>query len=121
MTLKNFTVMNRRLEEERRKQYCGTASLRLTSLQYQEKKAHVDAMKALFRQEHGCRKEDSRHHVKALINPQDLEVAMVHSSVSCEMLMEDTLYLDSMSCPATLSCLPNWSRYKNPTVPGILW
>ncbi|KAK0761653.1 hypothetical protein N5P37_005635, partial [Trichoderma harzianum] len=103
---------NRRLEEERRKQYCGTASLRLTSLQYQVKPAHLDAMTSMFRQEHGCRKEDNRHHVKALISQQDLEAAMVNSAVSREMLMADTLPYPELEFPVDfqIECIEGHDR-----------
>ena len=90
MAVENFTTVNRRIEEERRTKYCGTASIRIASLKYRDpahdgvtgpKNNHVDAMKRMFRQERGCRKEDSRHHVKALIPQQALEAAVARASI----------------------------------------
>lgn len=110
MTLRDFTIVNDRLEEERRKQYCGTASLCLTSLQYQEK--DPQAMKTIFRQEGGCRKEDHRHHARALIRQEDLEAAMLRSSVSREMLMADALPYPELEFPpgVKIKCIEGHDR-----------
>ncbi|KAL7940674.1 hypothetical protein V8C42DRAFT_336844 [Trichoderma barbatum] len=111
MILQNFTAVNRRLEEERRKQYCGTASLQLASLQY-EKKPHADTMKKIFRQERGCRKEDNRHHAKALISQQDLQAAMLRSSVRSEMLMANALPYPELEFPPDfkIECIEGHDR-----------
>lgn len=116
MIAQNFTIVNRRLEEERRKKYCGTASLRLTSLQYREcagpKSLHVDAMQRVFRQEHGCRKEDNRHHVKALISQQVLEAAVICASIPSERLMADTLPYPELEFPPgiKIECIEGHDR-----------
>lgn len=108
--MQEFAIVSRRLEEERRKQYCGTASLCLTSLQYEEKSPQV--MKIIFLQERGCRKEDHRHHVRAIISRQDLEAALLSSSVSTEMLMADTLPYPELQFPSgfKIECIEGHDR-----------
>lgn len=121
MTAHTFTTVNRRIEEERRTKYCGTASLRLTSLRYRDPardgstctpSSGVEAIKRIFRQEHGCRKEDIRHHVKALIDPQVLEAAMTRASISVERLVGDTLPYPELELPlgVTVECVEGHDR-----------
>lgn len=118
MSIQYFRTVNRRIEEERRTKYCGTASLRLTSLQYQDqeykhnvspkiKKAHVDSITRMFDQEHGCRKEDERHHVKALISQQELEAAVLRASISSERLKADVVPYPELEFPThvNIECL----------------
>ncbi|KAM3474863.1 hypothetical protein MY5147_004063 [Beauveria neobassiana] len=52
---------------------------------------NIDAIERMFRQENGCRKEDSRHHAKAVISPQMLEAALRNAGISGEKLMSDAL------------------------------
>lgn len=100
MIAQSFEAVNRRIEEEKRAKFRGTASVRLSALQYRDPRRdygvggsthHVDAIERMFRQENGCRKEDNRHHVKALISPQMLEAAITQAGISRETLMSDTL------------------------------
>ncbi|KID94655.1 hypothetical protein MAJ_09375, partial [Metarhizium majus ARSEF 297] len=121
MAVENFTTVNRRIEEERRTKYCGTASIRITSLKYRDpahdwvtgpKNNHVDAMKRMFRQERGCRKEDSRHHVKALIPQQALEAAVARASIPSSGLMTDNLPYAELEFPTgfKIECLEGHDR-----------
>jgi hypothetical protein len=118
MSVENFTTVNRRIEEERRIKYRGTASLRLTSLRYQDqeykhnvnpktKKANVDKISRMFQQEHGCRKEDKRHHVKALISQQELEAAILRALIPSERLMANDVPYPELEFPpgVKIECL----------------
>ncbi len=117
-----FISVNRRIQDERRKKYCGTASLRITSLRYRDssraggniQKNHVDAIKRMFRQEHGCRKEDSRHHAKALISQQALEEAVKRASIPSGALMADALPYPELEFPHgfSLECLQGHDRLE---------
>ncbi|KID60053.1 hypothetical protein MBR_10470, partial [Metarhizium brunneum ARSEF 3297] len=121
MVVENFTTVNRRIEEERRAKYCGTASISIASLQYRDpaddgatgsKNNHVDAIKRMFRQERGCRKEDSRHHVKALIPQQVLEAAVARASIPSSSLMRDALPYPELEFPTgvKIECLEGHDR-----------
>ncbi|PMB67544.1 hypothetical protein BM221_007214 [Beauveria bassiana] len=95
----SFAAVNQRIEEEKRAKFCGTASLRLSALEYRNPRRdgaggstrNIDAIERMFRQENGCRKEDSRHHAKAVISPQMLEAALRNAGISGEKLMSDAL------------------------------
>ncbi|KAM3563318.1 hypothetical protein ARSEF4850_002385 [Beauveria asiatica] len=95
----SFEAVNQRIEEEKRAKFCGTASLRLSALEYRNPRRdgaggstrNIDAIERMFRQENGCRKEDSRHHAKAVISPQMLEAALLNAGISGEKLMSDAL------------------------------
>jgi hypothetical protein len=121
MAVQNFSTVNRRIEVERRTKYCGTASLRITSLQYRDSTRngvgsrtnhHIDAMKRMFRQERGCRKEDSRHHVKALVSQHVLEAALAHASIPSSNLMTDAVPFPELELPPAvrLECLDGHDR-----------
>lgn len=115
MSASSFTIVNRRLEEERRKKYCGTGSLRLTSLQYREYEHSADdvsAMERIFRQEQGCRKEDNRHHVKALISQQVLKAAIDSAEIPIERLIADDLPYPELEFPAgvKIECIEGHDR-----------
>ncbi|KAM3537313.1 hypothetical protein ARSEF1564_009766 [Beauveria bassiana] len=95
----SFKAVNQRIEEEKRAKFYGTASLRLSALEYRNPRRdgaggstrNIDAIERIFRQENGCRKEDSRHHAKAVISPQMLEAALRIAGISGEKLMSDAL------------------------------
>ncbi|KAM0742711.1 hypothetical protein ACQRIT_002888 [Beauveria bassiana] len=99
MMAPSFEAVNQRIEEEKRAKFCGTASLRLSALEYRNPRRdgaggstrNIDAIERMFRQENGCRKEDSRHHAKAVISPQMLEAALRNAGISGEKLMSDAL------------------------------
>lgn len=118
MSIQYFRTVNHRIEEERRKKYRGTASLRLASLQYRDqeykhnvdpktRKAHVENITRMFHQEHGCRKEDEHHHVKALISQQELEAALLRASISSERLMASAIPYPELEFPThvKMECL----------------
>jgi hypothetical protein len=99
MAVQNFATVYRRIEKERRTRYRGTVSLRISALQYRDsthedvadgKNCHVDALKRMFRQERGCRKEDSCHHVKGLVSQHSLEEAVARAAISSGDLMQGT-------------------------------
>lgn len=118
MSVETFTTVNRRIEEERRTKYYGTASLRLTSLRYEDqeykhnvdpktKKANVDNITRMFQQEHSCRKENKRHHVKALIGQQELKAAVLHASIPSERLIANDIPYPELEFPpdVKIECL----------------
>ena len=84
MARDNFVAVNRRFEDERRAKYCGTASLEVEALRFRSSKTvtlsrskNTESLKRMFREERGCRREDSRHHAKALISQHTLEVSTI--------------------------------------------
>ncbi|OAQ60878.1 hypothetical protein VFPPC_01919 [Pochonia chlamydosporia 170] len=66
----------------------------------------------MFRQERGCRKEDSRHHVKALIPQQVLEAAVARASIPSSSLMRDALPYPELEFPTgvKIECLEGHDR-----------
>ncbi|KJZ70775.1 hypothetical protein HIM_09825 [Hirsutella minnesotensis 3608] len=121
MATSQFMTVNRRIEDERRAKYCGTASIRVASLQFADpsqkrslssQSRQVDALKRVFRKEHGCRQEDSRHHVKAAISRQVLEAAAARASIPSGGLMADILPYPELEFPPEikLECLDGHDR-----------
>ena len=101
--------------------YCGTVSMRIASLRYQRhpqniyassKNQNVDAIKRMFRQEHGCRKEDSRHHVKALVSQHVLEDALARSTIPSGTPLADTFPYPELEFPpgVYIECLEGHDR-----------
>jgi hypothetical protein len=66
----------------------------------------------MFIQEQGCRKEDNRHHVKALISQQVLEAAMARASIPDGALMADIIPYPQLEFPpdVKLECLEGHDR-----------
>jgi hypothetical protein len=121
MDVKSFATVNRQIEEERRTKYCGTASIRIASLRYRDQvndkvvspnHRHVDALKRMFKQETGCRQEDSRHHAKALISQHVLEAAVACASITSRSLMADNLPYPELEFPpdVMIECLEGHDR-----------
>lgn len=110
---------SRRIEEERREKYRGTASIKLASLNFQDatrrSKAHeenAEAIKRIFEEERGCRQEDSRHHAKAIVSRQVLQAALKKSNVSQDDLLADRLPFPQLLLPGgiRLECIQGHDR-----------
>ena len=120
MAKNTFVEANRRLEDERRAKYCGTASIRVSSLQFRDRKRTesasqskiAESLKRIFREERGCRQEDVRHHAKAIISPQDLEAALAGTDLTAARLAADTLPYPRLDLPPSikLECVQGCDR-----------
>ncbi|KZL65378.1 hypothetical protein CT0861_10703 [Colletotrichum tofieldiae] len=114
----SFIQVNRRLEEERRAKFCGTASISTSSLKPTLRTTnHVrrpvsEPLKRLYREEHGCRKEDNRHHAKATISQHDFEAALLNAGISASRLQSDALPYPALELPpgVQLECLQGSDR-----------
>ncbi|KDN68704.1 putative conserved hypothetical protein [Colletotrichum sublineola] len=118
MLASNFTQVNRRLEEERRAKFCGTASISISSLKPtlrgndRIRRSIPEPLKRLYREEHGCRREDNRHHAKAIISQHDFNVALLNAGVSATRLQSDALPYPRLEIPpgVQLECLQGSDR-----------
>ncbi|KAH7112735.1 hypothetical protein EDB81DRAFT_670705, partial [Dactylonectria macrodidyma] len=114
----SFIEVNQRIEEERRNKFCGTASIKITSLRVPPqatnptKHSDTDSLKRIFKEEHGCRQEDIRHHVKAAISQVDLEKALRNSGVLVTQLLDNALPYPKLELPpgTRLECLQGSDR-----------
>ncbi|WQF84245.1 hypothetical protein CDEST_09259 [Colletotrichum destructivum] len=114
----SFTQVNRRLEEERRAKFCGTASISISSLKptlsatNRVRPPVPEPLKRLYREEHGCRKEDNRHHAKATISQHDFEAALLNAGISASRLQGDALPYPALELPpgVQLECLQGSDR-----------
>ncbi len=66
----------------------------------------------MFRQERGCRKEDSRHHVKGLVGQRDFEEAVARAAIPSGDLMKNTLPFPELEFPpdVKIECLDGHDR-----------
>ena len=120
MATNTFLAANRRLEDERRAKYCGTASIRVAALRFPSsrqigtatKNKNAEALKRIFLEERGCRQEDSRHHAKAIISQRDLDAALEETQFSNSSLLSDILPYPQLELPAELrlECLQGCDR-----------
>ncbi|KAK1656994.1 hypothetical protein BDP55DRAFT_43322 [Colletotrichum godetiae] len=114
----SFTQVNRRLEDERRAKFCGTASISISSLKPTPRTADrvrrpvSEPLKRLYREEHGCRQEDHRHHAKATISQFDLEAALTNAGITASRLQSDALPYPVLGLPpgVQLECLQGSDR-----------
>ncbi|KDN65750.1 putative conserved hypothetical protein [Colletotrichum sublineola] len=114
----SFTQVNRRLEEERRAKFCGTASISISSLRptlratNRVRRPVPEPLKRLYREEHGCRQEDNRHHAKATISQDDFALALANAGISAERLQSDALPYSRLEFPpeVQLECLQGTDR-----------
>ncbi|KAK1712146.1 hypothetical protein BDP67DRAFT_405004, partial [Colletotrichum lupini] len=118
MVESSFTTTNRRLEDERRAKFCGTASICISSLKPALRTANrvrrpvPEPLKSLYREEHGCRQEDHRHHAKAIISQSDLEAALTKAGITASRLQGDALPYPVLGLPpgVQLECLQGSDR-----------
>jgi hypothetical protein len=118
MTINTFLAVNCHIEEERRSKYCGTACIKVSSLQFcnessrNSPKDSAAALKRVFKEERGCRQLEARHHVKAIISPDTLEAALSRSGLSIESLLQDTLPYPQLELPDgfTVECIQGLDR-----------
>ncbi|KAH7119294.1 hypothetical protein EDB81DRAFT_701221 [Dactylonectria macrodidyma] len=108
----SFTQVNRRIEEERRAKFCGTASLSISSLKPLLRTTNPVRRPRLYREEHGCRQEDNRHHAKATISQHDFEIALTNAGISASRLQNDALPYPRLELPpgVQLECLQGADR-----------
>lgn len=113
----SFVEVNQRIENERRAKFIGTASISFSSLKPPQtahpiRRPVTKPLQRLFREEHGCRQEDNRHHAKAIISQGDLEAALVRSGISLTTLKKDTLPYPRLKIPSglQLECLQGSDR-----------
>ncbi|KAK2051942.1 hypothetical protein LY76DRAFT_527608, partial [Colletotrichum caudatum] len=118
MLSSSFIQVNRRLEEERRAKFCGTASISISSLkptlrgEDRIRRSVPEPLKRLYREERGCRREDNRHHAKAIISQHDFDVALLNAGVSATRLQSDALPYPRLEIPpgVQLECLQGSDR-----------
>lgn len=119
MTGDTFIAANHRIDAERRAKYCGTASIRVASLRFRDaaqttKRSHQNAesLKRIFLEERGCRREDSRHHAKAVVSQHTLEAALANCDLSVTSLLEDNVPYPQLSLPdgVSLECIQGRDR-----------
>ncbi|KAF4881244.1 hypothetical protein CGCFRS4_v015754 [Colletotrichum fructicola] len=118
MVESSFTQVNRRLEEERRVKFCGTASISISSLKPALRTANrvrrpaPEPLKRLYREEHGCRQEDHSHHAKAIISQSDFDAAILQAEISVSRLQSDALPYPVLRLPpgVQLECLQGSDR-----------
>ncbi|KAI5465187.1 hypothetical protein BGZ63DRAFT_351107, partial [Mariannaea sp. PMI_226] len=115
----SFIEVNQRIETERRAKFLGTASIRFSSLKPRSAAANpirrpaTKPLQRLFREEHGCRQEDSRHHAKATISQDELQTALMLSGISeISMLKADSLPYPQLEFPpgTRLECIQGCDR-----------
>ncbi|KAF4417345.1 hypothetical protein CFRS1_v015900 [Colletotrichum fructicola] len=114
----SFTQVNRRLEEERRAKFCGTASISISSLKPALRTADrvrrpaPDPLKRLYREEHGCRQEDHSHHAKAIISQSNFDAAILQAEIPVSRLQSDALPYPVLRLPpgVRLECLQGSDR-----------
>ncbi|EJP60975.1 uncharacterized protein BBA_10074 [Beauveria bassiana ARSEF 2860] len=115
------SATNRRIEEERRTKYCGTASLRVDSLSFSHQKnlrfgdeaaRNTAVLARIFREEDGLRQEDAQNHITAIINPQVLETALASCNIDGSSLMRNILPYPQLELPVgvSLECLQGHDR-----------
>ena len=121
MSSSTFLEVNRRIEEERRAKYRGTASIKLTALRFQASserwkrnsaKGNVDCLKRMFQEERGCRQEDARHHAIAIISQHHLDAALEAAGIPATRLLTDSLPYPELELPphVQLECLQGRDR-----------
>ncbi|KAK2037619.1 hypothetical protein LZ31DRAFT_570677 [Colletotrichum somersetense] len=114
----SFTQANLRLEEERRAKFCGTASISISLLKPTSRVTNrirrpvPEPLKRLYREEHGCRQEDNRHHAKATISQDDFALALSNAGISAERLQSNALPYLRLEFPpeVQLECLQGTDR-----------
>ena len=85
--------IERRLAEEKRVKYQGSARIRIEDLHFplgQSREADdhtVARLRTLFAGENGCRDRDPRNHVVALIEKQYLDLAIADANISPDQLL----------------------------------
>ncbi|KAH6986815.1 hypothetical protein EDB80DRAFT_590078, partial [Ilyonectria destructans] len=102
-----------RIEEEYQNKFYSTASIKITSLRVPlqiinpTKHSDTDSLKRIFKEEHSCRQEDIRHHIKAAISQDDLENALRNSGVLVTQLLDNALPYPKLELPpgTRLECL----------------
>jgi hypothetical protein len=84
----HFLEEEHRLALETRKKYRGTASVKLEVLHfaYEEDAENVTRLKRFFRK-NGCNRLDIRNHIPAIINQEQLDIAIEYSKISAKALM----------------------------------
>lgn len=119
MTGDTFIAVNHRIEAERRAKYCGTASIRVASLRFRDathvatkSQKNAETLKRIFLEERGCRREDSRHHAKAIVSKETLEAALAKSGLSVTSLLGDGVSFPQLSLPdgVSLQCIQGRDR-----------
>lgn len=117
----SFAATSRRIEQERRAKFCGTASIRVSSLNFEDVdgdggrkslNVSVEPLKRMFREERGCRQDDSRHHAKAIISRDVLETALSYTGLQSGDLLADTLPYPKLEIPThiKIKCLQRYDR-----------
>jgi hypothetical protein len=117
----SFAATSRRIEQERRAKFCGTASIRVSSLNFDDLDGDgdrksltvsVEPLKRMFREERGCRQDDSRHHAKAIISRDVLATALSHTGLQSGALLSDTLPYPKLEIPShiKIKCLQRYDR-----------
>lgn len=82
-------AVNRRIQDERRAKYRGTASISLKSRSFPESvgsrgdstNKSVTHLKSIFLEERGCRREDARHHAIVVITQDQLDAALETTTI----------------------------------------
>lgn len=84
----HFHEEEHRLALETRKKYRGTASVKLEVLHFtcEEDAENVTRLKHFFRK-NGCNRLDIRNHIPAVINQEQLDIAIQYSKISANALM----------------------------------
>ncbi|RSL52060.1 hypothetical protein CEP51_015113, partial [Fusarium floridanum] len=117
----SFSQVSYRIDQERRAKFCGTASLRVKALRFSEPdsiggqasdRRSVEPLKRMFREEKGYRKEDNRHHAKAIISPDVLAVTLLDAGIQAERLRNETEPYAELEIPpgTQLECLQRYDR-----------
>lgn len=120
MAVNAFSVTNRRVENERRAKYCGTASIKVASLHFRDsvrrgtksQKKNTESLRRIFLEERGCRREDYRHHAIAIVSQGDLERALATTQTPAASLTADTIPYPQLDFPegCKLKCLQGCDR-----------
>lgn len=117
---KTFVEASRRLEDERRAKYCGTVSIKVSSLQFRNRmqtepssrNKNAESLKRLFPEQRGCRQEDTRHHAKATLSQRDLDVVLAGTELTVARLVAGTLPYPQLELPTEvkLECVQACDR-----------
>lgn len=112
---------SQRIEEERRAKFCGTASIRLDAIRYNnsspkrigaQESTSVTSLKILFREELESCQAGGKYRAKVLIRQEDLEKALNRSEISIASLIASSFPHPKLEIPSTitLECLQGHDR-----------